>query len=325
MSTNSEPTSNQAVVDVSMLPKNFPSLCIPRMFPNITKERVLQVFGDLDICDIDHVDMIQKTSPTGEKFQRVFIHMLQWKINPQAVRARARVLEGKEIKIIYDDPWFWKVSANRSSPNQNTAVVSNIRNLPQKARVFMDLDCDNVVNNNNNNNNNMMNTNVQKNTHKYNHKIMKNTPTNSTPSATASVSLQNTNKYNTNNTNNNQNRGKYTKILTKNAAPTVLTLTIPTPSAVIDMERAVASVNVNRSVPTVFEPSSPTSPPPNVAVKMELEKLVLVKRRPRTPSTTSTEFPRKTSAFAALNASVFLQVVKEEKKEKDEGEVLNST
>ena len=26
-------------------------------------------------------------------------------------KARDRLLEGKEIKIVYDDPWFWKVSA----------------------------------------------------------------------------------------------------------------------------------------------------------------------------------------------------------------------
>ena len=284
MSSNSESASKQAVVDVSVLPKNVPSLCIPRMFPNITKERILQVFGDLDICDIDHIDMIPKTSPTGEKFQRVFIHMAQWKNNPQAVRARARVLEGKEIKIIYDDPWFWKVSANRSSPNQNAAVVPNIRNSPQKARVFMDLDCDNAVNNNKpprNNNNNTTNTN------KYNNKNM-NAPTNSNT---------NNNKYNTNDntsrnpnpTNNNQNRGKYTKILTKPATATaatvaapILTLTIPT----VDTT-------------TVFEPSSPTSPPPGVAVKTEIDNIVLVKRRPR----------------------AVVAKVKEEKKEEEEGEV----
>jgi len=25
------------------------------------------------------------------------------------------LLSGKEIKVIYEDPWFWKISANRSS------------------------------------------------------------------------------------------------------------------------------------------------------------------------------------------------------------------
>jgi hypothetical protein len=30
------------------------------------------------------------------------------------VRARERILSGKELKIVYDEPWFWKVSANRA-------------------------------------------------------------------------------------------------------------------------------------------------------------------------------------------------------------------
>jgi hypothetical protein len=272
MSSNSESASKQAVVDVSVLPKNVPSLCIPRMFPNITKERILQVFGDLDICEIDHIDMIPKTSPTGEKFQRVFIHMAQWKNNPQAVRARARVLEGKEIKIIYDDPWFWKVSANRSSPNQNAVVVPNIRNSTQKARVFMDLDCDNDVNNNkpprNNNNPPRNNNNNTTNTNKYNNKNMNAPP------------------------NNNQNRGKYTKILTKPATTATATATATAAATATATAPPVASTTVatpilTLTIPTVdtttvFEPSSPTSPPPGVAVKTEIDNnIVLVKRRPR--------------------------------------------
>ena len=277
MSSNSEIASKQAVVDVSVLPKNVPSLCIPRMFPNITKERILQVFGDLDICEIDHIDMISKTSPNGEKFQRVFIHMSQWKNNPQAVRARARVLEGKEIKIIYDDPWFWKVSANRSSPNQNTAVVPNIRNSTQKARVFMDLDCDNDVNTNTNNTNNK----PPRNTNKYNNKNM-NAPTNS---------ITNNTSRNPNPHNNNQNRGKYTKILTKPTATATTATTAnattaatatPAPATPAPATNDVLTLTVPTiDTTTVFEPSSPTSPPPSVAVKTEIDNIVLVKRRGR--------------------------------------------
>ena len=278
MSSNSEIASKQAVVDVSVLPKNVPSLCIPRMFPNITKERILQVFGDLDICEIDHIDMISKTSPNGEKFQRVFIHMSQWKNNPQAVRARARVLEGKEIKIIYDDPWFWKVSANRSSPNQNTAVVPNIRNSTQKARVFMDLDCDNDVNTNTNNTNNK----PPRNTNKYNNNKNMNAPTNSNTNNTS----RNPNPHN-----NNQNRGKYTKILTKPTATATTATTAnattaatatPAPATPAPATNDVLTLTVPTiDTTTVFEPSSPTSPPPSVAVKTEIDNIVLVKRRGR--------------------------------------------
>ena len=306
MSSNSEIASKQAVVDVSVLPKNVPSLCIPRMFPNITKERILQVFGDLDICDIDHIDMIPKTSPNGEKFQRVFIHMSQWKNNPQAVRARARVLEGKEIKIIYDDPWFWKVSANRSSPNQNAVVVPNNRNSTQKARVFMDLDCDNDVNTNTNNTNNK----PPRNTNKYNNKNM-NAPTNSNTNNTSR-------NLNPNPHNNNQNRGKYTKILTKptatattattatTAATATTTATATTATATATAAATVATPVLTLTVPTVdtttvFEPSSPTSPPPSVAVKTEIDNIILVKKHPRVVTK--------------------VKEVKEEKEKEEEGEV----
>jgi hypothetical protein len=279
MSSNSEIASKQqAVVDVSVLPKNVPSLCIPRMFPNITKERILQVFGDLDICDIDHIDMIPKTSPNGEKFQRVFIHMSQWKNNQQAVRARARVLEGKEIKIIYDDPWFWKVSANRSSPNQNAAVVPNNRNSTQKARVFMDLDCDNDVNTNTNTNNtnnkpprNTNNNNT--NTNKYNNKNMNAPNTNSNTNNTS----RNPNPHN-----NNQNRGKYTKILTKPTASATTAANAPATTTAATVATPILTLTVPTvDTTTVFEPSSPTSPPPSVAVKTEIDNIVLVKRRGR--------------------------------------------
>ena len=37
------------------------------------------------------------------------------------------VESGKEIKIVYDDPWFWKVSAYRESKNKARAPRSLIR------------------------------------------------------------------------------------------------------------------------------------------------------------------------------------------------------
>jgi len=34
-------------------------------------------------------------------------------------------LGGKDIKVVYDDPWFWKISANRWSNNNNQIRESN--------------------------------------------------------------------------------------------------------------------------------------------------------------------------------------------------------
>jgi len=91
-----------------------PSLCIPRVFANITEKRVAFVIRDVGLGEIDHIDMVPKTAEDGTKFQRVFIHFKRWNSSEAAQRAKERVLSGKEIKIVYDDPWFWKLSLNRA-------------------------------------------------------------------------------------------------------------------------------------------------------------------------------------------------------------------
>jgi hypothetical protein len=89
-------------------------LCIPRVFPNIKETRIHAVINELNMCKIEKIDMVQKTGEKGEKFNRVFIHIKEWyQNNTNAQAAQERLKEGKDIKIIYDDPWFWKVSAYR--------------------------------------------------------------------------------------------------------------------------------------------------------------------------------------------------------------------
>jgi len=115
-------SSSITTIDMSLIPANSPSLCIPRVFSNITKERVAFVIKSVNLGEIEHIDMVPKSSENGDKFQRVFIHLKQWGTSGEAVRARERVLSGKEIKIVYDDPWFWKISANRSTPRFNASM-----------------------------------------------------------------------------------------------------------------------------------------------------------------------------------------------------------
>ena len=104
-------------IDFSTLPINVPSLCIPRVFPNITETRIRGIFSSLDMGEIEKVDIITKRTEKGEKFNRVFIHFRRWNVGGNADKARERLLNGKEIKIIYDDPWFWKISAFRERKN----------------------------------------------------------------------------------------------------------------------------------------------------------------------------------------------------------------
>ena len=101
-------------IDFRTLPANVPVMCIPRVFPNIDEKRIRRIFDELNMGEIDRVDIVGKTTEKGEKFNRVFVHFRKWHSNSNADTARERLINGKEIKIIYDEPWFWKISAYRS-------------------------------------------------------------------------------------------------------------------------------------------------------------------------------------------------------------------
>jgi len=133
-STNASGASATGVtaIDFRTLPDFIPSMCIPRVYPNITEGRIRKIFDELNIGVIDRVDIVSKNTEKGEKFNRVFIHMDRWFHNSNASVARERLLGGKDIKIIYDDPWFWKVSAYKpaaegSSSNNNNKKKATIQ------------------------------------------------------------------------------------------------------------------------------------------------------------------------------------------------------
>ena len=130
-----------ASIDMSAIPASVPSLCIPRVFANVTRERIAKVFEELDLGIIERIDLVSKVGrDNGDKFQRVFIHFRSWGGNSNAIKARERVLQGKEIKIIYDDPWFWKVSANRAHDSSSAAPA--FKRPEVKKKISIDFDCD---------------------------------------------------------------------------------------------------------------------------------------------------------------------------------------
>ena len=96
-----------------------PSLCIPRVFGNINESLIMQIFNKIKLGVINKIDIIEKLDKKGELHKRVFIHFKYWFDNIDANYAKERLLLGKDIKIVYNFPWFWKVSVYRSSNNLN--------------------------------------------------------------------------------------------------------------------------------------------------------------------------------------------------------------
>jgi hypothetical protein len=102
-------------IDFSLIPANVPAICIPYVFENIGEKRIEGIFKDLDIGKVERIDLVPTTNqaPNGSKVNRVFIH-INWKIDEATDKIRTKLLCGKEVKVLYDGKYFWKISASRA-------------------------------------------------------------------------------------------------------------------------------------------------------------------------------------------------------------------
>lgn len=112
--------------DFESLPENNPSLCIPRVCINWSESQIRSVLDSIGLGEIKHINILTKGN-----FKLVFIHFKRWFSNDNANMARERLLNGKDIKIIYEDPWFWKISVYRELKKKD-----NINNKIVKHRNF---------------------------------------------------------------------------------------------------------------------------------------------------------------------------------------------
>ena len=112
-------TSELSNFDLSSFPITSPSICIPRAFANISKPRILAIFANLNFGTIEQIDIVHKTNAKGEKFQRVFIHFLSWNQSNEIDQVRQLLFAKKSVRIVYDDPWYWELSASTSVRPEN--------------------------------------------------------------------------------------------------------------------------------------------------------------------------------------------------------------
>ena len=88
-----------------------PSLCIPRTHANIRRGRLFAVFRSLGLGWIGRIDMVEKQDEkTGAPFIRVFIHFTKWFPNNKTRQFLDHLETKKSANIVYDDPWYWKVT-----------------------------------------------------------------------------------------------------------------------------------------------------------------------------------------------------------------------
>ena len=80
----------------------------------------MAIFVKLNLGDICRIDMVPRLTEEGEQFLRVFVH-LKWSDSTNAQNVRRALLEHNgEVKVVYDEPWFWKLRSSKSAGRRTT-------------------------------------------------------------------------------------------------------------------------------------------------------------------------------------------------------------
>lgn len=90
------------------------SLYIPRVFANISEERIIKIIEkDIELGKVNNIDIVSKIGSNGQKYNGVYIHFEYWNETATTINFQARIMEGESAKIVYEDPWFWLVLENK--------------------------------------------------------------------------------------------------------------------------------------------------------------------------------------------------------------------
>lgn len=102
-----------------------PSICIPRTLNNVSWRDVKETFEKLlGKGTVERVDIVVRRDEESP-FCRIFVHMRYWDMNDESVAGwRQTLVDGGEIKVVHNHPWFWKCVASRVAKPVKTNVSS---------------------------------------------------------------------------------------------------------------------------------------------------------------------------------------------------------
>ena len=92
-----------------------PSICIPRVSINITKQYIKKIFEEIfGINSIERIDLVKKTYSNNNIYYTTFIHFNYWNDSNNVQAIRNRIINNQTFKIVYHEPWFWKCSISKA-------------------------------------------------------------------------------------------------------------------------------------------------------------------------------------------------------------------
>lgn len=108
------------------------TIYIPRVSTTITRQKIFEIFSNLKVGFIDKI--IEYPLKNDSTTKRVLVKFKTWVNNKNSQIIMTRFNEDKDIKIVYDDPWFWTaykwINQNPVNPNDNLTNDAPIPTTP---------------------------------------------------------------------------------------------------------------------------------------------------------------------------------------------------
>jgi hypothetical protein len=87
------------------------TICIPRLEAHVSNDYIRSVFSKLQLGEIKRItDMPLKND---RDYKRIFIQVVWNPRDPSAEYIYQRLRQGEDVKIVYNQPWYWKVVSCR--------------------------------------------------------------------------------------------------------------------------------------------------------------------------------------------------------------------
>jgi hypothetical protein len=97
----------------------------------------MEVFNGLHIGEVKSVDLVSKMGSDSKHYNAVYVHFTTWYDTKVAHDFQKRLLDPtKEVKVMYDHPWYWIVLENKGkkhlSGDRKQKIDLDSFNTPEK-------------------------------------------------------------------------------------------------------------------------------------------------------------------------------------------------
>lgn len=93
----------------NQMDNNYCTLCIPRISKNVNKELIYKTFYNLKVGYI--LRLTEAPIKRDNNYKRIIITLRWNRDNDTTNRMRNIINNDQSAKIVYNDPWYWKVVA----------------------------------------------------------------------------------------------------------------------------------------------------------------------------------------------------------------------